>query len=92
MSQPEQLELLEILQPACSSVCCLPSVRSHLASCSSPQSERVNCRLLTVLVFSVVLNCCSDFSGMCVFTAEEHLGALLFIYKITAFALAESWS
>lgn len=81
------------MQPACSPpVCLLPSVRSHLASCSSPQSERVNCTPFTVLVFTVVLNCCSYFSGMCVFTAEEHLRALLFIYKITAFALAESWS
>lgn len=81
------------LQPACTSpVCLLPSVRSQLAPCSSPQSERVNCMLLTVWVFTVVLNCCSDFCGMCAFTAQEHLGALLFIYKITAFALAESCS
>lgn len=67
-------------------------MRSHPASCSSPQSERVNCTPFAVLVLTVCWNCCSYFSRMCVFTAEEHLGALLFIYKITAFALAESWS
>lgn len=48
--------------------------------------------LFTVFFSTVVLNCCSYFLGMCVFIAEGHLRALLFVYKITAFALAESWS
>jgi len=48
--------------------------------------------LFAVFFFTMVLNCCSYFSGMCVFFAEGHLRALLFIYKITAFVLAESRS